>query len=227
MAYPATQSVRRIEQCFLGLITLGVAAVLANHTVLGGALTSSIIIEDGPVEDLSAAVYLAASIVGIWVGLKQARRFKSEAVLPLFAGLVATLGFLDEVSFGARLGWFNPPVLHDKPIDAVHDVFTVAYVMTREHLSGRALATVVGCAGLVFVTVLVANRKRLDSITRMRGVRWLALAIALVVVAEVIDLDFFNKTGQWAFVYALEEVLEVNGGMALLCASLVHLMDRA
>jgi hypothetical protein len=70
----------------------------------------------------------------------------------LWAGVAALglLAFLDEYSFGQRLGWFIPPRVSGVRLDAAHDLLELGRVwLIRLSPSGRAILGLAGVAGVM------------------------------------------------------------------------------
>jgi hypothetical protein len=82
--------------------------------------------EDRLVETITALFFLAAFIIG--VAFLIAHRSRRYRVLQLIASSLALLGFLDEISFGARLfGWSMPEMLGGGQFDGAHDLVILTY----------------------------------------------------------------------------------------------------
>jgi hypothetical protein len=165
--------------------------------------------EDSLLETMSALSYLAAAILAFVIARKNhpARRAL------WFIGAVALVGFLDELSFGERLFNLQMPVIRGKKIDAVHDVVSLAFRLTREFpLIALPLLAV---AGIAFLTIAWKQRKHfLSFVLTYRGhpaLRFFAVFAAMILAALVIDLGLKNSDG----LYLLEELFELNAGLAL------------
>lgn len=197
------------------------AVTLASGAALGlwvPATHGSLVAEDEAVECLTVLVLVAAFAIAAW-GLRGGFSGRARHVIP---GGLALLFALDELSFGQRLFGFEAPRVHGIPIDGVHDLVDLAVVAGRSLLQDRSwLGAAVGGLLFGFAVLLWRNRNplrgRLAAFQPAPEVIPLLAAMAVfLVIAQTIDLF---AHGSLALV-ALEEMLELNAGLALLLAVL-------
>jgi len=174
--------------------------------------------EDGLVETGTALCFLAAAVLGI-ACLMAYPAGRHRLLLGLASGL-GLLGFLDEISFGARLfGWSAPALAGGGEFDGAHDVVILVYRLGVETPT-TALAAL--CASLVLVAALglVHWRRRVVSLIRQARteppVGLFAVFITALAAAGVLDLGL----GPRRHLAALEELVELNAALALLLAVL-------
>lgn len=203
--------------------------LLANAALLGlylalprwrGALFS----EDRLVETATAALFLAAFVAGLGaLPGRDGRRYRRA--LPV-AAVLGLIGFLDEISFGARLtGAQMPPLAGGGELDGVHDLVLVAYrSMTAAQIGLAGAAFAVGALAVQRWSLASGHgglRRGLRIVGADPAYRRLAAFAALLAVALVIDLD----VGWLARLGPLEELCELNASAMLLAA--VVAMGRA
>jgi hypothetical protein len=150
-----------------------------------------LIAEDGVLETASAALFLLAAWLAA-AGLARAPEGAHRAlwvVAPL-----ALLGFLDEISFGARLfGWTMPALEGGGEFDGAHDVAIVLHRRASAFFAARpaVAVTVALAAAATALAVLWAVRRpvwRLADAVAADGV-WRRLAIAGAFLAAAVGLD--------------------------------------
>ncbi len=175
-------------------------------------------VEDGLVETTTALFFLGAFIVG--VALLVARKARRYRALLFVASGLGLLGFLDEISFGARLfGWSMPEIPGGGEFDGAHDLVILIYRLAAE---ADPMVIAALCAGLVLVTTLCALRwyGQLVSLTHRVLTEppygLFALFVAGVALAAVLDLGI----GLLRHLGPVEELVEMNAGLALLLAVL-------
>jgi hypothetical protein len=177
--------------------------------------------EDGPVEWLTAAGFLAASLVFLYRQRQQ--RFRGTAGTFFFwAAVAGAVLFLEELSFGARIAHVAPPVVYGHPFDGLHDVIEVAYLFTRDALAARSLPrlTVVALVALVGLGIAWrlagVARRSIVAVWRLGPTgRFAFVAIAWIGIALVLDLDRWT-THLMRF---MEEVLELNAAVTAVFAA--------
>ena len=107
-----------------GTVAIGVAVALGVYVMAFFVLASShdrLVEEDGIIETTTALVFLGAALIGTIAMLTTGAR-RLYWLVPAF-GL---FGFLDEMSFGARIFGFPLPVIDGLEVDSFHDVFDLA-----------------------------------------------------------------------------------------------------
>lgn len=173
--------------------------------------------EDNLVETLSAVLFLCACL---WAISLLVRKNRHRGLLILIA-VLGLLGFLSELSFGERILGLSMPWLAGVKLDGVHDLFALSYALLfkRPHsdvLYAVVLAGIV--AGLIVVCVRYWSRLR-DALSRVQhspSHLLLLISVALVLSAILIDLNLVRSRA----LSMLEEVLEMNAGLALFLSAL-------
>lgn len=170
---------------------------------------------------MSAAVFL---VVGIW-GLLLVRAREGEARWTA-AGLSAfgIIGFLDEISFGERWFGFNAPVVYEKRIHGPHDLIKVARRLSENAVEADPVLFVL-VAGSLGVLCLVLTFKPALRIYRaavaspLRPVYLMAvIAVVLLAASQAIDQRILFQREHRELFIAMEELFELNAGLALLVA---------
>jgi hypothetical protein len=168
------------------------------------------------VETLSALLFLTGFGVGAAAlhRVPAGRRIRYAAIPAL--GL---MGFLDEMSFGAAELGFTPPRVLDVKLDGVHDILLVAEALIR---SGPGwLLTLTATAGVGLGLLVVRRRERflipvLGAIRTSSTARFMAVFAVFVTIALIQDIVRIDSELR----RTVEEVFEMNGGLALLFAAL-------
>ena len=161
-----------------------------------------LVAEDSLVENLSAALYLLSFFLAL-LFLKERKNHRRLLVLVAAAGL---LGFLDEISFGGRIFGFSPLQMSGVPIDAIHDLFALAYRKYSPLLVGISVVLLIASVG--YWSKLTATAR---SIIRQPHSLLFLFSVASIAVALVIDLPLINY-GPFVM---LEELLEMHAAVAL------------
>jgi len=177
--------------------------------------------EDYLVETLSAAAFLAA---GVW-GLLLVRAREGEARWAA-AGLsaFALIGFLDEISFGERWFGFRAPVVYWKRIHGPHDLIKVARRLSEDAIEADPVLFVLVAGSLVALCLALAFKPalriyRAAVASPLRPVYLMAvIAAVLLAASQAIDQRIlFQREHREVFI-AMEELFELNAGLALLVA---------
>ena len=179
-------------------------------------------------ESVTVVLYLSSFLLGIWF----VRRVKKTGIGAAFMALplIAMIGLLDEISFGERLLGISMPYIYGVKIDAVHDFLNVGYTISQERWDSdhwwhlfNSLWYVSFLFPLSFFVLLTTTHKRVNSpstITRLKkslSCRFVILYLAFAFAAQLFDLRIF---GSGTFAIFADEMLEVNGVLALVFASL-------
>ena len=158
---------------------------------------------------------------GLLFGEDRAVETATALLFLLFmAGGLGLLAFLDEISFGARLfGWPMPAMFGGGEFDGAHDLVILAY-----RLGSEADPIIIGaiCLGVLVMALLCALRwhrrgdVRAHRIVTEPAYGLLVLFVGGIAIASLLDLGigFLERLGP------LEEVVEMNAGLALLLAVL-------
>ena len=164
--------------------------------------------EDNLMEMATALLFLLTAVLGFSYLLRKqkANRHWSEWVVP---GL-ATLGFLEEVSFG-RLFFEKLPIVEGVKIDAIHDYLRV--IINLYH-SGDHSQTFLGIAlavAVISLAIVQLYYRNLVSFIMRLPVRFCMICLSLVAVASALDLELF----QHHYLVFMEEFLEMLAALAL------------
>jgi hypothetical protein len=159
-----------------------------------------------------------ADVVGLeFLIAHRSRRYR---VFLLIASSLGLLAFLDEISFGARLfGWSMPEMAGGGELDGAHDLVILTYRLGAE---ADPIVIAAVCAALVLTTLLcvVYQYARILGLTHRivtdPACGLFALFVAGVAMAAVLDLDI----GLLRHLGPVEEIVELNAGLALLLAIL-------
>ncbi|MCD8489150.1 MAG: hypothetical protein LRZ84_21025 [Desertifilum sp.] len=179
--------------------------------------------EDQFMENLTTILFLETFFVGLYATLKLPNKQRRKLYLAI--PIVGLLGFLSELSFGERIFYFEAPEINGVKIDAVHDFLSVIYI-SWYHMPNRnavALAVV-----LIFGTILFWNR-RYFAFNNLQKVfqnffpsRFLTAAVLFSGMGLIIDLEIVHHH----FLFFLEELFEMNGGLALLFSAFAIQVER-
>jgi hypothetical protein len=202
----------------LALLWLVGNGTLLSFHVLAPRLRGPLFGEDRLVETATALLFLAAFIVGL--AFLIAHRSRRYRVLLLIASSLGLLGFLDEISFGARLfGWSTPEMPGGGEFDGAHDLVILIYRVGAE---ADPIVIAAICATLVLTSLLCIRywyAQVLSLTHRMLtdpAYGLFALFVGGVAMAAVLDLDI----GLLRHLGPVEEIVELNAGLALLLAVL-------
>ena len=128
--------------------------------------------------------------------------------------------------FGEEVSWARHALDIDRPrvvglnIDAVHDLFTLAFALYVQHGSWRSRLTVALGAAIVVAVAAATRHLVLYPLARvvLASAVWrlVAVAVGLIGLSLVLDVDLHP----WRYFKAFEEMTELNAALALLLASL-------
>ncbi|MDX1690737.1 MAG: hypothetical protein R3290_06920 [Acidimicrobiia bacterium] len=174
-----------------------------------------LLVEDGPLETLTAGVFVIAAGVGV---LAIRRSGGTARRVAWTVTVFATLAFLDEISFGFRLFDITPPRIMDIDVDSLHDVFDLAERAAERAGIGRTgLAALTLALAGVLVAVVVRSG-RLPQLVAWVGdhpaVAWIGISVGLLVTA--VGLDLLGTTDPMRLG---EELLELAGASAAVQAA--------
>jgi hypothetical protein len=170
--------------------------------------------EDRGIEMATALLFLAAFVFGL-LSMRRPGQRDYPVLLPAVAGL-GLLGFLDEISFGARLfGWSMPQMVEGGEFDGAHDLVILAYRLVSQ-ADPMLVVAAGGSASTIALGCVMVWRRELQKLA------WrlfadptysaMALFIAGVSVASLLDLEL----GMLRRLGPLEEIAELNAALALL-----------
>lgn len=176
--------------------------------------------EDGIIEDLSAAAYTVAALVGMLAIQHGVLRYRSwqEKIALVTIPVLGAVCALDEISWGARLFHLEMPQMQGGgEFDGVHDVF----IMLERALAALdpVTRTVIFVAAAVFFLAATCWKRR----TIGTYLHWLAedaarrcLGLAILLLAVAVFLDF----GHGRIISSLEEFSELSASLFLARAGL-------
>lgn len=184
-----------------------------------GLSRSDLLVEDGSVETLSAAGFAAALLLAVYAAHQKWALFTlAERIALVGAGLLSSIAFLSEISFGARIFGIQMPQMHGGgEFDGGHDIVMVLFRRIEDAGAIGKLAAAVG--GTLFVAgaaalLWVFRRKAQTVVAHIlsEGFEFrLAAAVGMLASAVVLDLMSSTKAS------TLEEVLEFSAsGMMIL-----------
>jgi len=149
------------------MVTGGVVTLGAIGLAIGEIGYREMLSEDGAIEWASAAFFASAAVGAAARLLRRA----GDGWLSFYVGALATLCFLSEVSFGARLfGWDMPEMRGGGELDGAHDLVLLAWRAVSDSPPRLAAAAVAAILGLGIF--LWAARRA--GITPQGLLRWLA-----------------------------------------------------
>ena len=162
-------------------IALAVAVAVCVYALAFAIVPSArerLIVEDGIIETTTALVFVAAAVIGV-AALWRSRRRARWWLIPA----LGLLGFLDEMSFGARIFGFPLPVIDGMEVDSFHDAFDLADRFAGDlGLSRTMIAAFLAAAALAAGAYLLRTG-------RMRRIpAWLAAHRPLAIAAAAVGL---------------------------------------
>lgn len=210
-------SVARPKHAPQSLVLLLSTTALICLLFFAGLIRPSIMVEDGPVESASAALFLFASLLAFWTLATRELARKRDVRLLLGVSLFSLLLFLSEVSFGARFFDFEmPPMEGGGQFDGGHDI---AIILLRMMQKGDATALVVALSLLLaFIGFLAVIYKARDLIRRFLQDEFhfaLLVPFALLACGVLLDLVPSRK------VSLLEEAVEFTASVTIVWALLI------
>ncbi len=194
------------------LAVVGLTACFAIVFFAAPGSRESLLIEDGPLESTTAAIFGVALIVGIWAMAHAAHAPRLFWIVPAFA----LLALLDETGFGSRIFGFTMPEVDGMTVDSLHDVFDLAdHALARSGIgrTAAAMALLLGALGLLGALRATGRWPRLVAWARARPpMLYLSGAVSFLLLAVVMDLV---GSSHWA--RFIEESLEmVAAGLVIL-----------
>lgn len=209
--------------------------VCAVATVAGVALLfmvglsrPDLLVEDGAVENLSAAGFAAASTLALSAALlgRVSLTFRDRGILAATGGLSLLL-FLSEISFGARIFDTQMPRMRGGgEFDGGHDIVILIFRQLRDTGHAGTLAAVIG--GGFFLAAAIALLFRFRQKARMVARHILSrafefrLALALGMLASAVTLDVIPSYKA----SILEEVLEFCASVMLVLSVSALLLSK-
>ena len=209
----------RIRQIYLTVTVFNVLLFAAIYV----RCPEILIEEDMLLENLTASTFAMAAVIGLIMAIFHWRGNGRYAWLTLLVPFLAGLAALDEISFGKREYLLTVPSLkvYAFRIDGVHDLVLLAWSIleTDKPLYLAAYGIILLTSGVVawilwrrFVTG--SPKSCLRELDPRTWVRFLLVAVCLVCVALVLDLDLVEVR----LLIFVEELLEFNAAVALIFA---------
>jgi hypothetical protein len=205
----------RQNQAFICAVAAGAILLFAI-----GHFRPHLLVEDGLVENLSAAGFAAASLIALGTAFrKSAFLTVSEGHILLGTAGLSLILFLSEISFGARIFDIQMPLMSGGgEFDGGHDIVIVLFRMLNGAgrsgmlVAATAAALLLACAGVLLCMfrhrVQVLLRHVLSNTFEFR----LAVAVGMLAGAVTLDLITSYKAA------LLEEVLEFTASGVLILA---------
>jgi hypothetical protein len=191
-----------------------------------GLSMPQLLVEDGPVENLSAAGFFIAAVVAPGIFMRgNIRLAPAERTVLFAAGILSLLLFLSEISFGARLLHIRMPKMKGGgEFDGGHDIVILVFRAIRDAGSGIIFAALIVTTVFLALALVLLLRFRRQAWSLARYVlsrRFefrLLLAICMIASAIILDLIQSYKAEK------LEECLEfcASGVLIAACAGLLR-----
>jgi hypothetical protein len=187
---------------------------------IAGFLRRDLLVEDGLVETLSAAGFAAALLLAAYVAYRKwALLTLGERIALVGAGLVSSIAFLSEISFGARIfGIQMPRMRGGGEFDGGHDIVMVLFRRLEDAGAAGKLAAAAGGALLAasVAAILWVFRRKAQAVAAhiLSGGFEFRLAAAVGMLASAVVLDLMHS----AKASTLEEVLEFYASVMLILA---------
>ena len=185
-----------------------------------GLSRPDLFIEDGLVENLSAAGFAAAALFALGTALLRpvSMTFAERIILFGVSGLSMLL-FLSEISFGARIFHIQMPRMSGGgEFDGGHDILILIVRHLRDAGPTEMFVAVIGGGLLLAAVFALLHRFRQPARMIVRHVLSTAfefrLVLALGMLASAVTLDLIHSYKA----SILEEVLEFSAGVVLVLA---------
>jgi hypothetical protein len=185
-----------------------------------GLSTPNLLVEDGLVEDLSAAGFAIAALLALSTAvLKNVPLTVTERTLLSGIGGLSLVLFLSEISFGARIFHIQMPKMRGGgEFDGGHDIVILLFRVIRDAGPAGIFIALIGVALLLAVSAALLLRFRREAEATVRYILSrtfefrLLLAICILGSAVILDLIPSYKAA------TLEEILEFAAGGVLILA---------
>ena len=185
--------------------------------------------EDRLVENVTAGMFFITFLYSLlFLITNTVERYKKTLILVMLLGLV---GFLDELSFGQRIFDLNVPTVLGIPLDAVHDIYTIALVAVK--IYPYIFVSIFVLIGFLSVYILVHKGITLNgvikSILSEAPYFYFAFFVVYLSISIISEQAFDRKLYRmYLELHIFEEVLEMNSALALLscCLSISYTRNR-
>ncbi len=213
---PSRVPVERLQRFFYCAVAANVAGLTALW-LAAPTVRARLTAENGEMETAGAALLLG----GFFVGIVRAGRVLADRKewFALSIPHLCLVAFLDEISFGRVYFGGEAWRVMGYECDGVHDLFSIGMKLWRDR---GWLAFDVALFGLIGVGVILAYVGRrfympamLAYIRRHPAFDYVRVAVILFGVSLLLDVDIVRHP----FALFLEELLEMNLGLALLFAA--------
>jgi hypothetical protein len=193
-----------------------------------GLSTPHLLVEDGLVENLSAAGFSIAALLALSTALLKnvSLTFTERSLLIGTSGLSLLL-FLSEISFGSRIFHVQMPEMKGGgEFDGGHDIVILVFRAIKDAGSVGIFVALIGAAILLAVAIALTSRFRREAEAMVRHICSrtfefrLLLAICMLASAVVLDLIPSYKAA------TLEEILEFSASGVLILAVAGLLWDK-
>lgn len=169
------------------------------------------------VETITGVLFLAAAVMTVTAMRRAGLRWRHPYALIVPMALFC---FGEEVSWARHALDIDRPRVLGLKIDAVHDLFTLAFALYVQHGSWRSRLTVALGAAIVVAVAAATRHLVLYPLARvvLASAVWrlVAVAVGLTGLSLVLDVDLHP----WRYFKAFEEMTELNAALALFLASL-------
>jgi len=196
--------------------------------------------EDQLLEVVTALLFFCSFLAGLFLilELKERRFWKYYFIIPI----IGLISFLEEVSYGQRIMNFEIPKFKEIGIDAIHDVILLFYQLLNRSSALKSYLSLI--AAFIIIVLLTLKYYKVvskvpDLLRSYSPLNFVMLFFGFMIIAQFIDIHIFNliETGKisifklpggekvfvlpqhYEILWFFEELLELNGSIALLFAS--------
>ena len=154
--------------------------------ICGLCLTSAAFVETQMQEDQTVETASAiALLLGILLSAVAVhRRAGGVAVL---LGVLSTVLFLSEISFGERLIGFTPPTVHGIKIDAVHDLLALSWAVVASEKLYLLFTALFSLFAVGLLVVLLRTSRGFKAIATHRVMPVIAASLTLIAAGQFVD----------------------------------------
>jgi len=169
--------------------------------------------EDRLIENITAALYLFASILCTIFAIKSSRYKVALSVI----GVISFICFFEEVSYFERILKLNMPRFFGIKIDGFHDLFYFAYKAAIHFKASQPsllyLFSGLGAAAAIFLfyKLIPKARKALQEMHPEFSILF-SFFLTCITLSLIIDLDIIVND----LLFAFEEMIELNAAVALI-----------
>ena len=180
--------------------------------------------EDHLLENLTTGLLLGTAFFG-FMNWKQKQR-NTNAVATCTA--YASIGFLDEVSFGQRLIGFTPPMAGGTSLDGFHDLANMLKKVISINLQYHPAQTFTLFVLLALTLAVIAIRRRSNLSNTFYHLKRLGLSftilsiVSAIIISQLLDLKIIALP--WST--PLEEILELISALGLLTCMAIAVKDN-